>query len=65
MAVGFIICDNCKNCRIIDGWNMACDAYPEGLPRDISEINPYNCGNSVHYEPEDSPLRQMFAQFES
>ena len=65
MAVGLKICDNCSNCRLVDGWNMVCDAFPDGVPLDMTSFNPKACSNSVHYTPKESLLREHFTEYES
>lgn len=47
-------CERCKHSRdLIDGWNMACDAFPEGLPPKFLDKDVENmpeCNNGIGYE---------------
>ncbi len=65
MAVGFMICDNCSNCKVVDGWNMVCDAFPDGVPLDITSFDPRACSESVHYVPKETSLREYFTEYEA
>lgn len=50
-------CERCKHLRpLLDGWEMACDAFPEGLPRgffmqDVTKLP--ECANGIKYEPKE------------
>lgn len=51
-------CDNCKHQRPnIDGWNCACDAFPEGIPGEFMCYSDpkklKECNNGIGYEPKD------------
>ena len=50
-------CDQCIHMRkdLLDGWNPACDAYPNGIPShvilqtDVTKLK--ECRNGIKYEP--------------
>lgn len=52
-------CDNCIHIwdKQIDGWNVACDAFPEGIPNKfIMEIDVRTlteCKNGIRFEPKE------------
>lgn len=50
-------CDYCKNkLPLIDGWKMACRAFPDGIPYDFDMLysdEKEECNNGFKYEPEE------------
>lgn len=60
-----MICiDDCSNCKherpLKDGWRFACDAFPDGAPRNfpfgkVKELK--ECHNGIGYEPKEEKLR--------
>lgn len=48
-------CDNCVHRKPNkDGWKAVCDAFPDGMPREIIMGNPEKlsqCNNGIGYEP--------------
>lgn len=50
-------CDNCKHQRDnIDGWDCACDAFPDGIPDEYLFGNPSKlptCKNGIKFEPKE------------
>ena len=52
-------CDRCKHLfpDLLDGWNMACNAFPNGIPdKFFKDTNPSElteCNNGIKYEPKD------------
>ena len=48
-------CDECIHIheKLVDGWKPACDAFPEGIPDSVYEINVTKlkeCNNGIKYE---------------
>lgn len=52
-------CEKCKHIHsnLIDGWNVACDAFPKGFPKgfpfnvNVTELE--ECNNGIKFEPID------------
>ena len=51
-------CERCKHIRpLVDGWNMSCDAFPNGFPRyflrdyDVTKLK--ECANGIKFEPKE------------
>ena len=51
----FPYCDDCEHIRKerIDGWNVACDAFPKGIPaehlkQDVRKLK--ECSNDIGYK---------------
>ena len=48
-------CDKCihEHEELLDGWNMACDAFPDGIPYELvfgdAEIRS-ECNNGIRFE---------------
>ena len=59
-------CDSCKyvHKKLLDGWNVACDAFPEGMPTgwlkvDVTVLE--ECANGYRYEPKKKLTNQKRA----
>lgn len=57
ICIGYL-CDDCKHQREnIDGWNCACDAFPDGIPEErllhANVENSGECNNGIGYEKRD------------
>ena len=56
MSFIFWNCDLCKHQREnIDGWRCACDAFPEGIPRELlftskKTKDMVDCNNGIGFE---------------
>ena len=60
MSCPLATCPECRhyNSKPVDGYkhHQWCKAFPEGIPIDVifaKEPNTTDCGNGVHYEPEE------------
>ena len=53
-------CDRCKHQREnIDGWQCACDAFPDGIPDEFFRTDPRKlteCNNGIKFEEKQKAL---------
>ena len=59
-------CDLCihRHAVLLDGWNVACDAFPNGIPKgwlnvDVTALA--ECANGIKFEQMDEPASEKRA----